>query len=339
MNFFSSRKMSWSFRIILISPLLLLGVIFVVLRLHINIFWNWGLIFIPFWFSLLIWIFIDIHGVITTKASQEYALYFVSGLGAVLVSIFLAFITIKEELHHAWPWAAVISPLWAALLMYCILLLTHKVVGSHTVLLGMTYLCLIPASILVAVRLDADSSSLNGINWAIIFIPLWIVFGVWFIALVISLASKLKKDPSHAKRKPYWTNLFVLSFMWMGLITFLILLTLELQMPGSIGFLFVFTPMIIVLSVIFIVPYVIIATRRKEKMRDKFIPWLTGITPIFWDFSAPTDLRTGKPLWVPEDQVSMLTSQAPITHERNIEDPDGPMNFIRRNVRSSADSS
>lgn len=335
--------MSWSFRLIIISPLLLLGLIFVVLRLHINIFWNWALIFIPFWVALLVWIFIDVHGLVVTKDGSEYGLYIVSGLGAVLVALFLAFIAVKEQLEPGWPWTAVISPLWAAMLMYCILLLTHRVIGTHTLLLGMTYLCIIPASIVIAIRLDASpTATISSVNWGILFIPIWVLLAVWLVALIVAVATKLRKDPSRTVKKPYWTNVYVLSLMWIGLVTFMILLTLELQSPGSIGFLFVFTPMIIVLAAVFIGPYILLATRRKIKMREKYIPWLTGLTPGFADMAAPTDLKTGKPMWKVEQE--RITAECP-NHQTErgrediSEDPDAPLNFIKRaNARASSDS-
>lgn len=306
-----------------------MGLIFVILRLHLNIFWNWGLIFIPFWFSLLIWIFIDVHGVIQSQKTQEWARYFVSGLGAILLALFLAFVAVKEQLQPGWPWSAVISPLWATLLMYILLMFTYQTFGPHELMLALTYLCLVPASVVIAVRLDSSpTSTIASVNWAILFIPLWTLLLIWLIELISSIVTKVRKDTSHIKKKPYWFNVFVVSLMWVGLSVFMILLTLEIQTPGSIGFLFVFTPMIIVLAAIFLGPYVLLATRRKSKTRESYLPWLTGVTPIFWDFAAPTDLRTGKQVWI-KSPSPLASSHA---ESRLPEESDAPMSVIKRTL-------
>lgn len=309
--------MIFALRIVLLSAVLLLGVIFLVLRLNNNIEWDWGLIFIPEWVVLGAWLGMDVVAFVRDLRKREtpkdysYLADILSGLATIFLVLFLVFIVIKLEVHPDWPWAAVYSALWAALLVcvFPLFVLANRIGIVATLYACLIWTLLVTASILIDIRLDVEAAS--DWTWQVVFIPLWILYGFWMIWLSILIWRKVKVDPSLARYKPLWINIYVYAWLWAGFLTFTILLNINAEIPGSIGILFVFTPLIIMFAALFVIPYFVFATRRRYSNKKRMVPWLYDLTPIFLDLGPPLNPKTGKPLWSTDPQDVLAEAPLP----------------------------
>lgn len=303
----------WIRRLLISTSLLLLEVIFVLLRLNGNTAWNWGLVFIPIWvllFLLLAFIqyklFIGIRrrpqpstqdessktGSYYEQGSLQYLIFLI--LSWITISLFFIFLTIHLQ-GNGWPWSVIICPLWALLLLCLVYSIIYwssygKQIG---LILLITWILVIIVSAFIGAQLDTLPE--NRFNWAIVFIPIWLLFGVWFGALIYFIVKYFEyvfpviarimteKKQSTLQRKPIITNpttkskkpplqqedIIIFSLLWAGILTFAIVLTVRLEHPSSVSYLGLFMPLMAMFGLLFVVAYVIYYRRDMYEKQQR----------------------------------------------------------------------
>jgi hypothetical protein len=300
--------MSWTQKLVVTSPLLLLQTLLLVFRINENILWSYSLVLIPLWTLFTIWLAYVAWNTVAlsrrshTRASQWFGLLlsFLSVSGYILFTIF---IVIKLDGVHDWPWGAVWSPFWAVAFLDAIFMMTdtQRVGGyKNKIIYTITWICTTVTSIVLVVQLSRG----NPWHFSVVFVGLWIMFGVWLIALSVGLYKRASMSiPQSADRAPpTWMDLLIMFATWAGLAAFTIILTVHLE-RGGIGIFFIFSPLIIALVIIFSVPVSIYVSIQQRNADKQNFYWYHYLPPVYHENAASIarDLRSGTPLWSDED--------------------------------------
>jgi hypothetical protein len=278
------EEMTWTIVAVLVGPTLLLQTIFVLLQVNHNIDWNWGIVFIPWWVLLTMWLYsigLRIKKLATGKERMgETDAWNITLLCFfwVGISLFSAFLSVRLNGITVIPWPAVFSPLWALFLLYAVYGMAR---GLSTTPCGSAALWLITWSTLlvlsIEVAIQMARAPANRFSWSSALVPLWILMGTWLIALCISITRKVNsKCMASATQKPppAWMTLIVAGILWAGFFTFAVLLNLRLVGPERIGIPALFSPLIVCFALVFYVPFSKYHSHLKKLASEHDTEWL-----------------------------------------------------------------
>ena len=304
---FSSKY--WNVRLLIISPILLLGTVFLVLKLNGNITWNWGVIFVPEWVCLSFWMIYIIYRFVKGIRAEnrghhqqtgEWTFLMFTIFGWVCLSLYLIFITIHLE-TGSWPWPVIFCPIWIliAVGMVCSIFVSEGRACHLTVLSWLSWMHFGVISILVTIQLMKSID--NRWNWAIVFIPVWTILGIWIWAILVSVSSvanheKTRKtityvsNTSTGQSRPLpvtirWESITYVDvsffvIIWICVALFMILLTIELEHPTTIGILGLFSPIICMFGLLFVFCYMFNCYHAHWRSQNVLMAWQHQHPPI-----------------------------------------------------------
>ncbi len=299
----------------LTSPFLLSQTIFLVLRLHNNIHWIWGIIFIPIWILFLLWsIFLTyaIWRIIHNSKEQEYnnnqgrkakfheylsgwdltRKEFIFQVSIILTSVFFfLLLTVRLQQNdtqsiHKIPLIIVTLPVIFLSIIVIVVQAFLCWFGSkyettsvnhnsvyrwtcleiNTLLFTLAWMGVLVLTILIVFQLEKDVN--NRIKWGIIFIPLWIIFFLWLLVIIIIMLRKYYKSLPKSEQRATFTMILLSIIAWITLLVFSAFLTTELDSPGKIGIITLFFPLLFLFGSMFIVPsYFYYRYKRKEETK------------------------------------------------------------------------
>jgi hypothetical protein len=247
----------WLFKSVIVSPFLLAQVLFLIIR---GDEWNWGLVFVPLLALLLICL-----GMTLFLFSRAFALNLSKGqkihhgfnLAWVVCAILFASFITAGLAYGDWPWAAIFTPVWVALIFaFAYIVLNYKkdmlftfvwwiLAWAHAVVL----------SVLLAIQLEEYAW-----DWGIVFVPAWSFLLLWIVAIIYRTAFSGKKfDPVEIS-----VEVIVLA----SLIAFMVLLVVNLDKVGhSISRLSLYSPLLVCFAATFLIPYFNYVKKRSSSSK------------------------------------------------------------------------
>jgi len=275
----------WSIRLMIVSPILLLGTIFILLQVNHNITWNWGIIFIPEWVLFLLWLIAIVYALIKGAQMEARGHKHVHGeltatiftfFACITMLLFFIFLTIHLQLG-SWPWAVILSPLWV--FMFICLLYSAAFMNTSNLWIGsmlfLTFVLLGIQGILIVVQIG-NLGTPDVWGWGVAFVPLWMTFGIWAASLVYLIVKRTEHEHLHVStlfrrgsiRRYYhtvpltlpvsvtWELITLFAVTWLCLIAFTVLLTIKLDSSSSISSIALFTPLVALFGLVFIIAYI-----------------------------------------------------------------------------------
>lgn len=259
--------------LLVFTTLLLLQLIFIVLRLNQNIEWLWSLVLIPFW-VLTAFVLVSFLNILYSSSNHEFSLMILTiNLKSRAYRIYwtlvflawLAFVLMVDlELDLAFTtWLLVFIPFWIFLGIYLLFIfyeyytfkpaaareykLLHKIYISR-----MTIVCILLTvfSILLPLKLQGSPS----LSWDGVFIPLWILFGIIVLNLLIDCL--LKNIASVWYNKSYiksWHMIALQLIFALGVLLFSVLLRRDIE--HEVDPLVVFSPLLLAVCVMWVISF------------------------------------------------------------------------------------
>lgn len=256
-------EMYWIARLLIVSPVLLVGSLFVLMRMNESVLWSWGVVLIPEWILLALWLALIIYRfVVCARAESKGS---IQGLGAyneivfalfcwICISLFSIFITIHLETGK-WPWAVVICPLWVLAAMAIIY---YSFVSTNygklvNVMVPITIILFVISSIFIAIQLGKANPD-DQWNWALVFLPIWVALGAWtgillyaYFKLWDQVVVPMVKTTELAR-----DTVCIIAVIWASLVAFFVILTVKLENAASISNIAIMAPVIILFCLLFI---------------------------------------------------------------------------------------
>ena len=278
---------------LVLAPIFFVQIVLVILRLHENIRWRWSVVWIPLWGGFFLWFVFLLYNVwghraqkrtgVRTRARWRTAdtihhLMWVASLLAVFV---LSAVRLDDAATTTLRWSVVVVPLYV-LFAFLILweaynhwkgnipwLANNTQHGSPLVRV-LTWIGLVVQFAWLGAQLDAQART----QWALVFLPLWIVFALWLLVLLSISRRKLEGRLSE-KPKATVSDTAVYYLMWTALVTFFILLSVELESASSvIGALVLFSPLLLLFIIFFVGGYFFYWRYHRTKKNDDYA-WKT----------------------------------------------------------------
>ena len=279
---------------IVLAPILFVQILLVILRLHENIRWQWSLVLIPLWTGLFLWFVVLVYRVwghrmqrrtgvrigVWHAADSIHHLIWIASLTAVFV---LSVIRLDHATTTTLSWSVVFVPLYV-LFVFLVLWESWNHWRHHVAWLAgntqhgspiirvLTWIILGAQFLWLGVQLDKEENARA--HWALVFLPLWTVFALWLLVLLAISRRKLEGKFSE-KPKATLSDLIIYTLIWMSMVTFFILLTVELQAMGNvISSLALFSPLLLLFILFFVGNYFFYWRWHRTKKND-YYAWKT----------------------------------------------------------------
>lgn len=230
--------MSFCVRLGILSPLILIGLVFIILRVNENITWSWGIILIPEWLLALIILYIVINDLTISNSRDGGRAKFWHVWRLICYFILLAFtvlLTVKLDVSHVYPWAIPFIPIWTILFMALMIILSKFVSsqeGRYTYYLLLWIFTLI-SSITFPIQFHLDDD--HRMHWMLCFLGIWLTIFFVFITLFLYLLDKM--DVIHVSNGSKVSSYFMIQswIAWVGITLFMGILTFKLQTRTAAG--------------------------------------------------------------------------------------------------------